>query len=81
MVTRLPSITELSSLIEYQNGSIALPSVFNVNHEEYWSSTVDLNNQNNAYTVRFSGTSVKNVLNDAPTNGANAYRKCVRGGK
>ena len=48
-----------------------------VNASNYWSSTTNANNPNNAWNVNFNNGNVNN--NNKDNN--NYYVRCVRGGK
>lgn len=77
---RLPTISELASLIDPAQSNLALPNGYpflNVQSGPYWSSTTHANNPDNAWRVNFADG---DVYNYNKTN-SEYYAWCVRGGQ
>ena len=87
---RLPTINELSTLVEYKNAAPAVPSPFNnqclgectvlqcscTKVDDYWSSTTNQTSPNQAWTVDFqAGVTIQNN-----TKTVLKYVRAVRGG-
>jgi len=75
---RLPTIEELSSLVDNDNSNPALPTghpFSNVQSSSYWSSTTYVGNTSDAWGVGFA-TGVVGYVG----KGINFYVWCVRGG-
>jgi len=74
---RLPTLTELMSLIDEDNFDPAIDAIFNnTASSQYWSSTTHLNNRYYAWFVNFfNGTQEGSYKNN------NYYVRCVRRGK